>query len=90
MNNKPLEREPMNNEPFERKPIDRMRARLEALLKANAAPQATAGGWSKMSDEPLVRERDARANRLEVNRTARQLRPFYGARWSAICALMSP
>jgi len=43
-----------------------------------------------MSDKPLVRERDARANRLEVNRTACQLRPFYGARWSAICALMSP
>ena len=80
----------MNNKPLEREPIDRVRARLEALLKANAAPQATAGGWSKMSDKPLVRERDARANRLEVNRTACQLRPFYGARWSAICALMSP
>jgi hypothetical protein len=25
----------MNNEPLEREPIDRMRARLEALLKAN-------------------------------------------------------
>jgi len=27
----------MNNEPLEREPIDRVRARLEALLKANAA-----------------------------------------------------
>jgi hypothetical protein len=26
----------MNNEPFEREPIDRLRARSEALLKANA------------------------------------------------------
>src|SRR6266700_7395442 len=41
----------MNNKPLEREPIDRVRARLEALLKANATPQATAGGWSKMSDE---------------------------------------
>src|SRR2546429_4708269 len=48
----------MNNKPLEREPIDRVRARLEALLKANAAPQATAGGWSKMSDEPLARERE--------------------------------
>ena len=48
----------MNNEPLECEPIDRVRARLEALLKANAAPQATAGGWSKMSDEPLARERE--------------------------------
>ena len=39
MNNEPLEREPMNNEPFEREPIDRVRARLEGLLKANAAPR---------------------------------------------------
>src|SRR5262249_17431768 len=31
----PWEREPMNNEPRERDPIDRVRARLEALLKAN-------------------------------------------------------
>src|SRR5260370_853932 len=28
----------MNNEPLEREPNDRLRARLEALLKANAAP----------------------------------------------------
>src|SRR5262249_4692638 len=34
--------EPMNNEPLEREPIDRMRARLEALLKANAAPRCGA------------------------------------------------
>jgi hypothetical protein len=33
----------MNNEPLEREPIDRVRARLEALLKANAAPLATCG-----------------------------------------------
>jgi len=32
----------MNNEPLEREPIDRMRARLEALLKANAAPRCGA------------------------------------------------
>jgi hypothetical protein len=36
MNNEPVERGGMNNEPLEREPIDRMRARLEALLKANA------------------------------------------------------
>src|SRR2546430_17633667 len=32
----------MSNEPLEREPIDRMRARLEALLKANAAPRCGA------------------------------------------------
>src|SRR5262249_31930168 len=32
----------MNNEPLEREPIDRMRARLEALLKAHAAPRCGA------------------------------------------------
>src|SRR5262245_53050443 len=50
MNNKPLEREPMNNEAFEREPIDRMRARLEALLKANAAPRC--GARSKRTGKP--------------------------------------
>ena len=29
----------MNNEPLEREPLDRVRARSEALLKANAAPR---------------------------------------------------
>src|SRR5947207_2187229 len=43
MNDEPFERAPMNNEP-ERKPTDRARARLEALLKANAAPRCAAGG----------------------------------------------
>jgi len=43
MNNEPLEREPMNNEPLEREPIDRVRARSEALLKANAAPRCSTG-----------------------------------------------
>src|SRR5436190_10208805 len=32
----------MNNEPLEREPIDRVRARLEALLKANAASRCGA------------------------------------------------
>src|SRR5215472_11502157 len=32
----------MNDEPLEREPIDRVRARLEALLKANAAPRCGA------------------------------------------------
>jgi hypothetical protein len=41
MNDEPPEREPMNNE-LERKPTDRARARLEALLKANAAPRCGA------------------------------------------------
>jgi hypothetical protein len=52
MNNEPHEREPMNNEPLEREPIDRMRARLrlEALLKANAAPRC--GARSKRTGKP--------------------------------------
>ena len=40
----------MNNEPLEREPIDRMRARLEALLKANAA--ARCGARSKRTGKP--------------------------------------
>jgi hypothetical protein len=50
MNNEPLEREPMNNEPREREPIDRVRVRLEALLKANAAPRC--GARSKRTGKP--------------------------------------
>src|SRR6266705_1774593 len=50
MNNEPLEREPMNNEPLERESIDRVRARLEALLKANAAPRC--GARSKRTGKP--------------------------------------
>jgi hypothetical protein len=50
MNNEPLEREPMNNEPVERERIDRVRARLEALLKANAAPRC--GARSKRTGKP--------------------------------------
>ena len=46
MNNEPLEREPMNNEPL----VDRVRARLEALLKANAAPRC--GARSKRTGKP--------------------------------------
>ena len=41
--------EPMNNEP-ERKATDRARARLEALLKANAAPRC--GARSKRTGKP--------------------------------------
>src|SRR5262245_354714 len=37
-------------EPLEREPIDRMRARLEALLKANAAPRC--GARSKRTGKP--------------------------------------
>src|SRR5262249_1466859 len=40
----------MNNEPREREPIDRVRARLEALLKANAAPRC--GARSKRTGKP--------------------------------------
>src|SRR5262245_13755969 len=40
----------MNNEPLEREPIDRGRARLEALLKANAAPRC--GARSKRTGKP--------------------------------------
>jgi hypothetical protein len=40
----------MNNEPLEREPIDRARARLEALLKANAAPRC--GTRSKRTGKP--------------------------------------
>src|SRR6266545_8100312 len=32
----------MSNEPLEREPIDRVRTRLEALVKANAAPRCGA------------------------------------------------
>jgi hypothetical protein len=39
-----------SNEPLEREPIDRMRARLEALLKANAAPRC--GARSKRTGKP--------------------------------------
>ena len=39
-----------NDEPLEREPIDRMRARLEALLKANAAPRC--GARSKRTGKP--------------------------------------
>src|SRR5262249_3696938 len=42
MNDEPLEREP--------EPIDRVRARLEALLKANAAPRC--GARSKRTGKP--------------------------------------
>src|SRR5437016_11696652 len=49
MNDEPPEREPMNNE-LERKPTDRARARLEALLKANAAPRC--GARSKRTGKP--------------------------------------
>ena len=50
MNDEPLEPESMNNEPLEREPIDRVRARLEALLKANAAPRC--GARSKRTGKP--------------------------------------
>ena len=40
----------MNNEPLEREPIERVRARLEALLKANAAPRCRAR--SKRTGKP--------------------------------------
>src|SRR6266508_3384434 len=40
----------MNNEPLESEPIDRRRARLEALLKANAAPRC--GARSKRTGKP--------------------------------------
>src|SRR5256714_10805366 len=40
----------MNNEPLEPEPIDRMRARLDALLKANAAPRC--GARSKRTGKP--------------------------------------
>jgi hypothetical protein len=40
----------MNNDPLERELIDRMRARLEALLKANAA--ARCGARSKRTGKP--------------------------------------
>src|SRR5258708_38855266 len=40
----------MNNEPLEREPIDRVWARLEALLKANAAPRC--GARSKRTGKP--------------------------------------
>ena len=49
MNDEPPEREPMNNE-LERKSTDRARARLEALLKANAAPRC--GARSKRTGKP--------------------------------------
>src|SRR5262249_3922082 len=49
MKDEPPEREPMNNEP-EREPTDRARARLEALLKANAAPRC--GARSKRTGRP--------------------------------------
>jgi hypothetical protein len=41
----------MNNEPLEREPIDRVRARLEALLKANAALRC--GARSKRTAKAL-------------------------------------
>src|SRR5215510_4839917 len=39
----------MSNEPLEREPVDRVRARLEALLKANANPRFRMGRrrWSR-------------------------------------------
>ena len=40
----------MNNEPLEREPLARVRARLEALLKANAAPRC--GARSKRTGKP--------------------------------------
>src|SRR6266481_3595011 len=40
----------MSNEPLEREPIDRVRARLEALRKANAAPRC--GARSKRTGKP--------------------------------------
>ena len=49
----------MNNEPLEREPIDRVRARLEALLKANAAPRC---GKSTGPRTPEGLERSRRAN----------------------------
>jgi hypothetical protein len=42
----------MNNEPVERKPTDRVRARLEALLKAKAAPRC--GARSKRTGKPCL------------------------------------
>jgi len=46
----------MNNEPLEREPIDRVRARLEALLKANAAPRC--GARSKRADRVFTNNRE--------------------------------
>jgi hypothetical protein len=45
----------MNNDPLEREPIDRMRARLEALLKANAAREK---GTQPASSHALADERE--------------------------------
>ena len=41
----------MNNEPLEREPIDRVQTRLEALLKANAAPRCGARSNRDSPDE---------------------------------------
>jgi hypothetical protein len=49
MNDESPERQPMNNEP-EREPTDRAWSRLQALLKANAAPRC--GARSKRTGEP--------------------------------------
>jgi hypothetical protein len=40
----------MSNEPVEREPIERVRARLDALAKANAAPRC--GARSKRTGKP--------------------------------------
>ena len=40
----------IGDEPLEREPIDRARARVEALLKANAAPRC--GARSKRTGKP--------------------------------------
>ena len=73
MNDEPLEREPMNNEP-EREPTDRARARLEALLKANAAPRC--GARSKRTGKPCrVRPCRTAAASFMVARARGRARP---------------
>jgi hypothetical protein len=66
----------MGNEPLERmgEPIDRVRARLEALVKANAAPRCgarskrTAGRPCQAAGEPETDEVLARAMNLLIAR----------------------
>jgi hypothetical protein len=68
MNDEPPEREPMNNE-LERKPTDRARARLEALLKANAAPQINHQAFAACVIMPMAMEHLIKENEVSGSYT---------------------
>jgi len=78
----------MSDEPVvrEREPIERVRARLEALVRANAAPRC--GARSKRTGKPCRAAANAWDLRIHVRPARSILSNALNLRWSPIAALV--